>query len=71
MPERITATAATSVATKPEPGHDAWVVEDETFQGLGFESKKAETYATKVPPPSFSYADTSSYAAHGEQGSIT
>jgi hypothetical protein len=46
MPKRITATAATPVATKPEPGHDAWVVENETFQGLEFESKRAETYAT-------------------------
>ena len=29
-----------------EPGHDAWVVGDEPFQGLEFESKTAETYAT-------------------------
>jgi hypothetical protein len=43
MPKRNGATAATPVATKPEPGHDAWVVEDEAFQGLEFESKTAET----------------------------
>jgi cupin domain len=29
-----------------EPGHDAWVVGDEPFQGLEFESKTAETYAS-------------------------
>ena len=28
-----------------EPGHDAWVVGDEPFQGFEFESKTAETYA--------------------------
>lgn len=27
------------------PGHDAWVVGDETVVGLEFESKTAETYA--------------------------
>jgi len=27
-----------------EPGHDAWVVGDQRFQGLEFESKTAETY---------------------------
>ena len=29
-----------------EPGHDAWVVGDVPFQGLEFESKTAETYAS-------------------------
>jgi hypothetical protein len=28
-----------------EPGHDAWVVGDETVIGLEFETKTAETYA--------------------------
>ena len=28
-----------------EPGHDAWVVGDETFVGFEFESKAAEAYA--------------------------
>ncbi len=28
-----------------EPGHDAWVVGDETFVGYEFESKSAEEYA--------------------------
>jgi hypothetical protein len=28
-----------------EPGHDAWVVGDEPFVALEFESKTAETYA--------------------------
>jgi hypothetical protein len=28
-----------------EPGHDAWVVGDETFVGFEFESKAAEEYA--------------------------
>jgi mannose-6-phosphate isomerase-like protein (cupin superfamily) len=28
-----------------DPGHDAWVVGDETFVGYEFESKTAETYA--------------------------
>jgi len=28
-----------------EPGHDAWVVGDEPFVGLEFESKSAEQYA--------------------------
>ena len=28
-----------------EPGHDAWVVGDETFVGLEFESRAAEEYA--------------------------
>jgi hypothetical protein len=28
-----------------EPGHDAWVVGDETFVAYEFESKTAETYA--------------------------
>jgi hypothetical protein len=28
-----------------EPGHDAWVVGDEPFQGFEFESTTAETYA--------------------------
>ena len=28
-----------------EPGHDAWVVGDETFVGFEFESKSAEEYA--------------------------
>ena len=27
------------------PGHDAWVVGDDTFQALEFQSKTAETYA--------------------------
>lgn len=27
-----------------EPGHDAWVVGDEPFQGMEFESKTAESY---------------------------
>ena len=27
------------------PGHDAWVVGDDTFQGLEFQSKTAESYA--------------------------
>ena len=29
-----------------EPGHDAWVVGNEPFVGLEFESRSAETYAT-------------------------
>ena len=29
------------------PGHDAWVVGDDTFQGLEFQSKTAETFAKK------------------------
>lgn len=29
-----------------EPGHDAWVIGDEPFQGFEFESKTAETYAS-------------------------
>ncbi len=28
-----------------EPGHDAWVVGDQPFQGYEFESKTAESYA--------------------------
>jgi len=28
-----------------EPGHDAWVVGDETFVGFEFESRSAEEYA--------------------------
>jgi hypothetical protein len=28
-----------------EPGHDAWVVGDETFVGFEFESPSAEAYA--------------------------
>jgi hypothetical protein len=28
-----------------EPGHDAWVVGDEGFVGLEFESRAAEEYA--------------------------
>lgn len=28
-----------------EPGHDAWVVGDDTFVGFEFESKSAEEYA--------------------------
>jgi hypothetical protein len=28
-----------------EPGHDAWVVGDETFVGFEFESRAAEAYA--------------------------
>jgi len=28
-----------------EPGHDAWIVGDETFVGYEFESTAAETYA--------------------------
>jgi quercetin dioxygenase-like cupin family protein len=28
------------------PGHDAWVVGEETFKGLEFESESARTYAT-------------------------
>jgi hypothetical protein len=28
-----------------EPGHDAWVVGDESFVGLEFESRSAEEYA--------------------------
>ena len=28
-----------------EPGHDAWVVGDEPFVGLKFESASAESYA--------------------------
>lgn len=32
-------------AYRLEPGHDAWVVGDEPFVGLEFESKTAETYA--------------------------
>jgi hypothetical protein len=28
-----------------EPGHDAWVVGDEPFTALEFESKTADTYA--------------------------
>jgi uncharacterized cupin superfamily protein len=28
-----------------EPGHDAWVVGDETFVGYEFESRAAEEYA--------------------------
>lgn len=28
-----------------EPGHDAWVVGDESFVGYEFESKTAQTYA--------------------------
>jgi hypothetical protein len=28
-----------------EPGHDAWVVGDETFVAYEFESKSAEEYA--------------------------
>jgi hypothetical protein len=30
-----------------EPGHDAWVVGDEAFNGLEFQSKTAEGYAKK------------------------
>ena len=30
-----------------EPGHDAWVVGDETFVGYEFEAPAAETYARK------------------------
>jgi len=29
-----------------QPGHDAWVVSDETFVGYEFESATAETFAT-------------------------
>ena len=29
------------------PGHDAWVIGDDTFQGLEFQSKTAEEYAKK------------------------
>jgi mannose-6-phosphate isomerase-like protein (cupin superfamily) len=29
------------------PGHDAWVVGDDVFQALEFQSKTAETYAKK------------------------
>ena len=29
------------------PGHDAWVVGDDTFQGLEFQSQTAESYAKK------------------------
>lgn len=29
-----------------EPGHDAWVVGDDTFVGYEFEAKTVETYAT-------------------------
>ena len=29
-----------------EPGHDAWVVGDETFIGYEFDSRAADTYAT-------------------------
>jgi hypothetical protein len=29
-----------------QPGHDAWVVSDETFVGYEFESTTAETFAT-------------------------
>jgi hypothetical protein len=29
-----------------EPGHDAWVVGDDTFVGYEFETRSAETYAT-------------------------
>lgn len=32
-------------AYRLEPGHDAWVVGDEPFVALEFESKTAETYA--------------------------
>ena len=32
-------------AYRLEPGHDAWVVGDESFVALEFESKTAETYA--------------------------
>jgi hypothetical protein len=28
-----------------EPGHDAWVIGDERFVGLEFESRSAEEYA--------------------------
>ncbi|MFR9805574.1 hypothetical protein ACL02T_25310 [Pseudonocardia sp. RS010] len=28
------------------PGHDAWVIGDEPFVALEFDSKTAETYAT-------------------------
>ncbi len=34
-----------SDAYRLEPGHDAWVVGDEPFVALEFESKTAETYA--------------------------
>lgn len=30
-----------------EPGHDSWVVGDETWVGLEFQSKAAETYGKK------------------------
>lgn len=32
-------------ASAIEPGHDAWVVGDETFVGFEFESPTAEVYA--------------------------
>ena len=32
-------------AYRLEPGHDAWVLGDEPFVALEFESKTAETYA--------------------------
>ena len=32
-------------AYRLEPGHDAWVVGDEPFVALEFESKTADTYA--------------------------
>ena len=34
-------------AYRLEPGHDAWVVGDEPFVALEFESKTAETYAKR------------------------
>ena len=36
-------------AYRLEPGHDAWVVGDEPFVALEFESKTAETYAKGRP----------------------
>lgn len=39
------ADAGSGAAYLIEPGHDAWVVGEETFVAFEFESKTAETYA--------------------------